>query len=61
MTRTEAIWAAIQDELLRRRALVDADQDLVRLTISVKLQAGTALVRGRAVEEERIERRDTRS
>lgn len=53
----DALLAAIRRELDQRRACLDASTDLGEVTIKVKLQAGTAWVRGVVWEEERVYRR----
>lgn len=53
-SRAAAILGAVQREVMRRRALLDESDDLHTVTITVKLVAGTAHVRGTVWEEERL-------
>lgn len=55
-TRTDAICAAISAQVALRRATLDRADDLGQVTITVKLAAGTAWVRGVVWEEERVMR-----
>lgn len=55
-TRTQAIAAAITRELDRRRLLIDVATDLGEVTITVRLQAPSAWVRGVEWTEERVYR-----
>lgn len=55
MTRTEAIAAAIMEELRRRRQMIDSDDgSLASITVTVKLQDAAEQVRAVIVEDQRI-------
>lgn len=56
MTRTEAILAALTKEVEERRRMIDGAEDLGEVSLTVRLQAGTTLVRGVVWEEERVYR-----
>lgn len=56
-TRTAAIIQAVLEQLEARRALLDRAEDLGQLTLTVRLNAGTTVVRAVGVAEERIMRR----
>ena len=53
----DAILAAIRREIEVRRALLDGATDLAEVTIQVKLQTGTSLIRGLTWTDERAFRR----
>ena len=55
-TRSEAALAALQTELRRRAALLDADMDVVSVTLTLKFTAGSPRVRGTVWHEERVAR-----
>ena len=59
MTRTAAILAAIQHQLDARRQLLDGSDDLGELVVTVKLDAGTAVIRSTCVSELHVFRRQT--
>lgn len=52
-SRSDAVLAAIRRELASRRAYLDAAPDVVEITVTLKLQAGTTWVRGVVWQEER--------
>ena len=52
--RSVAILAAIREQVELRRLLLDHADDLGAITVTIKLQAGTAWVRGVIWEEERV-------
>lgn len=52
--RAQAALTAIREDLERRRACIDADGDLVSLTVTVKFVRGTAQVRGLVYQDERL-------
>lgn len=56
MSRSAVLLAAIAKEIADRRAHLDTVPDLIQITISVKLTAGTVTVRGTQYSEERRER-----
>ena len=45
ITRTDAIERAIVEELRKRRSLIDDNNELLSVTVEVKLQAGPEIVR----------------
>jgi hypothetical protein len=53
----DALLSAVRREIEQRRALLDAASDLGEVTVRVRLQAGTAWVKGVVWEEERVYRR----
>lgn len=57
LTRTETILAIVRQQLIARATLIDAATDLAELQISVRLDAGTNIVRSVQVLEERFYRR----
>lgn len=56
-TRTTAIIAAILRQLELRRTLLDRCDDVGEVVVTVKLEAGTTLVRSTAVTELHVDRR----
>jgi hypothetical protein len=56
-TRTASILDAVRRQLDQRRGMLDAAEDLGEIQITVRLQAGTTLIRSVNVSEERIVRR----
>ena len=56
-SRTETILDAVRLRLEERRSLFDRATDLGEVTIKIKLQAGSTLVRAVEVSEERVFRR----
>lgn len=56
-SRTAVILSAVRAQLEERRGLIDRAADLGELQITVRLQAGTNVVRSVSVSEERIYRR----
>jgi hypothetical protein len=62
MTRSAAIIAALQREITKRQAGIDADNDIGSVTVTVKLKTGPVVfVQGTEYKEERIMRaRDQR-
>lgn len=57
----DAVLAAIRRELESRRPFIDAQNDLGEIAITVRLQAGTAWVRGVQYQEERVYRAGRRA
>lgn len=53
-TRTEAVRRAILEELARRRYLIDAGDNLVSITFSVKLQDGRDQIRAVTYEDQTV-------
>ena len=53
-SRTDAVLRAVREDLERRRLQLDAADDVVSITLTIKLQVGTAWVRGTRYEEERL-------
>lgn len=53
-SRTDAVRRAILEELEHRRLQLEAAGDVVRLTFTIRLTAGTTQVRGVLYEEERV-------
>lgn len=56
-SRTAVILAAIQRQLELRRQLFDRADDLGEVAVTVKLDAGTAVVRAVVVTDLRVARR----
>jgi len=54
MTRSQAALAAVRAEFAKREARLDADDDVVRVTISIKFIRASPFVRGLVYEEERL-------
>lgn len=50
---TDAVLQAVRRELQLRREQLDLSSDVVEVTVTVKLQAGTTWVRGTVYEEQR--------
>lgn len=57
-TRSKAIGDAIRLALVERAAILDRAHDLGQVTVTVKLQVGTPLVRTVVFTEERITKRN---
>jgi hypothetical protein len=53
----DALLATMRREVELRRTVLDAATDLGEVTIRIRLQAGTAWVRGVVWEEERVYRK----
>lgn len=53
----DTILATVRREIEQRRTVLDAATDLGDVTIRIRMQAGTTLVRSVIWEEERIYRR----
>lgn len=56
-TRASVILNALAQEVRMRASIIDKDDELAEVTVTVKLQAGTTWVRGTEYHEERISRR----
>ena len=54
MSRSDAIQTAVLRELKLRRSWLDASQDIVSVTITVRLQAGPEPVRSVIFEDHRV-------
>lgn len=61
MTRSSAILNALREEILSRRGSLDDATNLTEVTITVKLVAGLARVRGVSYSEERVAKTEHRS
>ena len=59
-SRTQALLEAVREELSRRSGLLDADGDVVSVTLTLKLTAGQPEVRGVVYQEERLARQPGR-
>jgi hypothetical protein len=55
-SRTQAALSAVNKELSRRSTLLDEDDDVVSVTVTLKFSAGSTTVRGVVYHEERLAR-----
>lgn len=56
-SRSEVISDAVIAELLRREKSIDADGSLIKVTVTIKLEAGTTRLRGVSWQEDRVARK----
>lgn len=54
MSKTDAVIKAVVAELQRRRSIIDSGNDLISISISVKLQAGHMPVRAVTYEDQSL-------
>lgn len=53
MSKAQAVYASVRQELERRRSLIDGTDDLYAVRITVKFEPGSSRVKGLSWEEER--------